>query len=99
MNYDTENLWEFLNAYTMEMDKIIDNVVPTKKAEVHTRKVCQTWHNNILRDQKTKVHRREMIWQKYKENHQWLAFQMERFKTSECLVQLGNSFTAINSKT
>ena len=36
----------------MGMDKIIDNVVPPKKAKVHTRKVCQLWYNNILRDQK-----------------------------------------------
>ena len=78
LNYDTENSLEFLTAYTMGMDKIIDNVVPTKKAKVHTREVCEPWYNNILRDQKTKVHKREMIWEKYKENHEWLAFQMER---------------------
>ena len=51
LNYNTENLLEFLTAYTMGMDKIIDNVVPPKKAKVHTRKVCQPWYNNILRDQ------------------------------------------------
>ena len=38
LNCDTENLLEFLTAYTMGMDKIIDNVVQTKKAKVHTRK-------------------------------------------------------------
>ena len=54
LNCDTENLLEFLTAYTRGMDKIIDNVVPTKKAKVYTRKVCQTWYNNILRDQKPK---------------------------------------------
>ena len=70
LNHDMENLSEFLTAYTIEMYKIIDNVVPTKMAKLYTRKVCQPWYNNILRDQKTKVHRREMIWQKYKENHQ-----------------------------
>ena len=53
-----ENLLEFLTSYTMGMDKIIDNMVPTKKAKVHTRKVCQQWYDNILTDQKTKVHRR-----------------------------------------
>ena len=62
------------------MDKIIDNVVSTKKTKVHTRKVCQPQYNDILRDQKTKLHKREMIWQKYKENHEWLVFQMERSK-------------------
>ena len=62
LNYDTENLLEFLTAYTMGMDKIIDNVVPTKKVNANTRKVCHPWYNNILRDQKTKVHKREMIW-------------------------------------
>ena len=50
----------------MGMDKIINNVAPTKKAKVHTRKVCQPWYNNILRDEKTKVHGREMIWQNIK---------------------------------
>ena len=80
MNYEIGNLLEFLTAYTMGMDKIIDNVALTKKEKVHTRKVCQPWYNNILRDQKTKVHTRDMIWQKYKEHLQWLAFQIERSK-------------------
>ena len=71
--------------------KIIDNVVPTKKAKGHTRKVHQPWYNNILRDQ-TKVHRREMIWQKYKENHQWLAFQMERSKYFRMLSVIRQQF-------
>ena len=55
LNYDAENLLEFLTAYKMGMDKIIDNVVLTKKAKVHTRKVCQPWYNNLLRDQKNKT--------------------------------------------
>ena len=74
VNYNMENLLEFLTAYTMRMEKIIDNVIPTKKAKVHNRKVCQPWYNNILRDQKTKVPRKDMILQKYKENQQWFAF-------------------------
>ena len=45
LNNDTENILEFLTAYTMGMDKIVDNVVPTKKAKVHIRKVCQPWYN------------------------------------------------------
>ena len=74
------------------MDKIIDNVVPTKKAKLHTRKVCQPWYNNILRDQKTKVHKREMIWQKYEENYEWLAFQMERSKYFRMLSTIRQQF-------
>ena len=89
---------EFLTAYTMGMDKIIDKVVPTNKAKVHTRKVCQPWHNNILRDQKTKVHTREMIWQKYKENHQWLVFQMERSKYFRMISAIRQYFTVMDSK-
>ena len=54
LNYDTENLLEFLTASTMGMDKIIDNVVPTKKAKVHTRKLCQPWYNNICKRSKNK---------------------------------------------
>ena len=92
LNYDTEHLLEFLTAYTSGMDKIIDNVVPTKKAKVHTRKVCQPWYNNILRDQETEVHKREMIWQKYKENHEWLAFQMERSKYFRMLSAIRQQF-------
>ena len=54
LNYDTKNLLEFLTAYTMGIVKIIANIIPMKKAKVHTRKVCQPWYNNILRDQKNK---------------------------------------------
>ena len=71
-----ENLLEFLTSYTMGMDKFIDNMVPTKKAKVHTKKVCQPWYNNILRDQETKVYRREMIWQNIKKIIERLVFKM-----------------------
>ena len=97
-NYDTENLLEFLTAYTRGMDKIIDNVVPTKKAKVHTRKVCQPWYNNILRDQKTKVHKREMFGENIKKIMNGWHFKWRDPNTSECLVQLGNSFTVMSSK-
>ena len=54
LNYDTENLLKLLTVYAMGMDKIIDNVVPTKKAKAHTMKVCQPWYNNIVREHKKK---------------------------------------------
>ena len=33
LNYDMKNLSEFLTAFTMGMNKIIDNVVPTERAK------------------------------------------------------------------
>ena len=76
----------------MGKDKIIDNLVPTKKEIVNTRKVCEPWYNNILRHQKTKVHRWELIWQQYKGNHQWLAFQMESSKYFRMLSVIRQQF-------
>ena len=82
---------------TLRIYQNYDNVVPTKKAKVHTWKVCEPWYN-ILRDQKTKVHKKEMIWQKYNENHEWLAFQMERSKYFRMLSVNRQQFTVIGQK-
>ena len=46
LNYDTGNLLEFLTAYTMGMDKVIDNVIPTKKAKFTLGKYV--YHGTII---------------------------------------------------
>ena len=45
-----------------------------------------------MRGQRTKMHKREMIWQKYEENHEWLAFQMERSKYFTMLSAIRQQF-------
>ena len=93
LNYDIENLLEFLTAYTMVMDKITDNVVPTKKAKVHTRKVCQPLYNNILRDQKNEsAQKGDDFGENIKKNHEWLAFQMERSNYFRMLSAIRQQF-------
>ena len=43
------------------------------------------WFREHIKEQKQKVHRRERIWRRYREDHQWLAFKSEKQKYREML--------------
>ena len=46
----------------------------------------------ILEDQKIKVHNYERCWEKYRQNHQWEAFKMERSKYMKMIHAVRNEF-------
>ena len=80
LNYDTEYLCGFLEDYQDGLNNVINELVPEKTSKVHVCNVAQPWFNADLRDQKIKVHNCERCWTKYRQNHQWETFNMERSK-------------------
>lgn len=54
------------------------------KKEVPERKK-NPWFNASLKQQKQLVRRRERIWRKYHQGHQWVAFSKERTKYKRML--------------
>ena len=65
-----------MNSETM-VKRILDEHAPEKKIKVKLRKK-ECWFTEQIRDQRKVVRKREKIWRKYGEEHQWLAFKIER---------------------
>ena len=66
-----------IHVFQHELSRDLDKHAPivTRNPPVRQPK---PWFNEDIKEQKQKVQRREMIWRKYKENHQWLASKVEK---------------------
>ena len=69
----------------------IDELAPLSEKTVTVRRK-KFWYTKTLREQKRILRRREKIWRKYREQHQWIALKVERNRYSNLL-----KFTRQNS--
>ena len=68
-----------IQVFQHELSRVLDEHAPIITKRLPTR-LPKLWFNEDIKEQKQKVQRRERIWRKFKENHQWLAFKEEKQK-------------------
>ena len=64
-------------AFEEELTRLFNKFSPEKEITVTDRKL-NPWYNSFIRDQKKVVRSREKTWHKYRQEHQWKAYQKER---------------------
>lgn len=65
---------DLANTYDETTRKVLNNHAPLKKKKVSERK-REMWFTPELKEQKKTVRRRERIWKKYHQDHQWMALK------------------------
>ena len=83
---DDLELDTMIDAFQQELVRALDEHAPMIGKRLHTRK-SKPWFREDIKEQKQKVHRRERIWRRYREDHQWLAFKSEKKKYREMLKE------------
>ena len=83
---DDLDLAMMIDVFQQELGRVLDEHAPmiTKRLPIRQPK---PWFSEDIKEQKQKVCRRERIWRRYRENHQWLAFKCERQKYREMLKE------------
>ena len=64
----------------------LDSHAPEKSKVITCRPKCP-WYTDDLKHQKGVVRCREKIWRKYKEDHQWTAYKIEKRKYNNTLCE------------
>ena len=74
---DDLDLAMMINIYQRVLSRVLDKHAPIMTRKLPARQ-AKPWFDEDIKEQKWKVQRRERIWRKYMENHQWLAFKVEK---------------------
>ena len=74
---DHSDIDSMVNRFEMEASNILDHYVPEVTRTVIQRKP-KPWFNNQIKDLKKQLRRRERVWRKYQEPHQWIALKKLR---------------------
>ena len=64
----------------------LDSHVPEKSKVIICRLKC-SWYTSEIKHQKGVVRWKEKIWQKYQEDHQWIAYKVEKRKYNAMLLE------------
>ena len=74
---DDLDLAMMIEDFQQELGRVLDEHAPmiTKRLPIRQPK---PWFSEDIKEQKQKVYRRERIWRRYRENHQWLVFKIEK---------------------
>ena len=74
---ESDTLAELVQEYKTTADKCLEKHAPKVTRRVTNRKT-ELWYNDRIIEQKRLVRRRECVWLKYAEEHQWKAYTTER---------------------
>ena len=83
---DGTNLDELLLSFNEKITDALNIHAPIQKSKITNRK-SRPWYNEDLKEQHRIVRNRERIWRKYKEDHQWNAYQQERLRYNKHLYK------------
>ena len=75
----SDNVNNLLKEFEDHIITAMDLHTPIKTIRVQVRDK-NPWYDQVLRDQKKIMRKREQIWRKYKQDHQLKAYQVERAK-------------------
>ena len=84
---DDLELDTMIDVFQQELVRVLDEHAPLIGKRLQTRKP-KPWFREDIKEQKQKVRRRERIWRRYREDHQWLAFKSEKKKYREMLKEV-----------
>ena len=74
---ETCTLEELVHEYRTVAEKCMEKHAPLVTKTVTKRKQ-ELWYNERILEQKRRVRRRERVWRKYVQDHQWKAYTVER---------------------
>ena len=83
VNLDNESVIEDLDQMVTTLDNNLSNLLEKHASEItktDTIKPNRPWYSKQVKTQKRIVRRHEKLWQKYKQDHLWVALQTEREK-------------------
>ena len=83
---DGTNLDELLQSFNEKITDALNIHAPIQKSKITNRK-SRPWYNEDLKKQHRIVRNWERIWRKYKEDHQWNAYQQERLRYNKHLYK------------
>ena len=66
-----------IDVIQQELVRVLDEHAPVIRKRLQIRQP-KPWFREDIKEQKQKVCRRERIWRRYREDHQWLAFKSEK---------------------
>ena len=66
-----------IDVFQQELVRVLDEHAPMIRKRLQIRQP-KPWFREDIKEQKQKVRRRERIWRRYREDHQWLAFKSEK---------------------
>ena len=72
------------NQLEVRLQKMLDKTAPEKTINVYD-KPKQPYFNKYVHEQRKIVKNRERAWQKFKKDHQWLAYREERNRYNKLL--------------
>ena len=78
-DYNGNSLDEVTTSFNNNVQKALDKHALEKRVKLSLKK-SEPWYDDDLRHLHREVRRREMIWRKYQEEHQWLAFKEKQNK-------------------
>jgi hypothetical protein len=73
----TTEVDKFVDQLDQKMKTVLDNHAPEKSKRVTVRKP-KPWMSEEIREQKRNVRRKEVIWRRHREPHQWQELKHER---------------------
>ena len=74
---DDLELDTMIDVFQQELVRVLDEHAPMIRKRLQIRQP-KPWFREDIKEQKQKVHRRERIWRRYREDHQLLAFKSEK---------------------
>lgn len=74
---ENSTLDELVQEYKSTAESCMNKHAPKVTKRVTKRK-SELWYNEQIREQKRTVRRRERVWRRYAEDHQWKAYTIER---------------------
>ena len=81
----SESLQSVCNQLSNELQKALDECLPEKTCTIGDRKKS-TWVTSEVLDQRRIVRKRQNVWERYRQDHQWMAYKRERNRLNRMLV-------------
>ena len=92
--FGDENIDELVLVLEVELDRVLDLHAPSRTKYIMLRQ-SRPWFTEEIRTQKKTVRRREKIWRKYREDHQFVALKVECNKYRKMLNQSKCNITSV----
>ena len=89
VNLDNESVTEDLDQMVTTLDNNLSNLLEKHAPEITktvTIKPNRPWYSKQVETQKRIMRRHEKLWQKYKQDHLWVALQIERKNIKNLLL-------------
>ena len=74
MDLKGDDLNSIISEFETKLKQTVDKHAPEVTKKIMERK-RQPWFDDNIKNPKRYMHRREKVWRKYKQSHQWRVFR------------------------